>query len=161
MTAGVDSCAVREATVDDLPQLVAWGRLFAGKLSDESNGALPLPDEESLYMLMARLATRPETVLLVAESDAPLGMIAGTLNPVMWAHQQVIAQELFWWVDETYRGTKAGSALLDAFEAWGKEHGACSVVMVCEEALRPKPLTAVYRRRGYKPQEHGFIKRVA
>jgi GNAT superfamily N-acetyltransferase len=78
------------------------------------------------------------------------------LHPHYFNASHITGQELFWWIDPDHRGR--GSELLNALEAWVKDQGAHSFVMITLEALEPERVGLIYRRRGYRPVEHSYLK---
>ena len=71
---------------------------------------------------------------------------------------EMIASELFWFVEKEYRGS--GLKLLKAFEAWAQEQGIKKILMVHLSELMPGKLKKLYERMGYKELETHYIKEV-
>lgn len=63
----------------------------------------------------------------------------------------LIAMELFWYMDSEKRGE--GMTLLSAFERWAKGQGCTKIRMVHLSDLMPDTLRIVYERRGYREVE--------
>lgn len=62
-------------------------------------------------------------VLYLAENESErIGFIAGLLTPHLFNPSIKILTELFWWVTEEHRGSRAGSLLLGEFVDYGKRH---------------------------------------
>lgn len=59
--------------------------------------------------------------LIAEEGDTRMGFIAGLVVGHPFNPQISILQELFWWVPEEYRGTRAGLKLFNAFNEFGEE----------------------------------------
>lgn len=155
--------AVRKATADDLWQLRSLGARF---LAASAYGDLLRPDVEAIDDGLRSLIERG--VLLVAERDGLiLGMLGGVLAPVWFAQDTAVATELCWWVDEAYRGGRAGVMLVQAFEEWAKEHNA-SFVAMSELTPMTEPVAVedaigvcrVLRRLGYQPVERSHVREV-
>lgn len=54
-------------------------------------------------------------LILIAESDKPIGMIVGLKNSNIWDPEQLSIQELMLWVEPEYRSTRAGYMLVKKF----------------------------------------------
>ena len=70
----------------------------------------------------------------------------------------VMAQELFWWVDESIRGSKTGIQLLKAAEKIAKESGASVMNMLSLEDLNGEKVNKLYQRLGYKRKEQSYMR---
>ncbi len=145
---------VRSAHAGDLDWLVGQLRefsvFFGSKLS-------VFPKEEIARDKLKELFSHP---FYIAEKQGvgPVGFIAGYLTPHFFNPEIIVLQELFWWVAEDHRGSKAGKLLLDRFLLEGKEY-AHWITMVLEEKspVNPECLTRI----GFRPSERGFLMEVA
>jgi GNAT superfamily N-acetyltransferase len=147
---------IRAATHEDIPRVVEMGRRFhnAAELYDIA----PF-DAGSVTDMVSTLIDNPMGGLFVAEGEGGLiGMTGGLLYPFYFNGDHLTGQEIFWWVEPEHRGV--GSQLFDALEAWAKEAGAKSFSMIALEKLTPEILGRIYRRRGYRPSEHSYIRRL-
>jgi GNAT superfamily N-acetyltransferase len=97
-------------------------------------------------------------VLGLYEEDSLIGAIGGILYPDLF-DGELMATEIFWYVDPARRGK--GLRLLKGFEQWAKDHDAKRVVMVHLSYLAPEKLEKFYTRQGYTPLETHYIKEVA
>lgn len=66
------------------------------------------------------------------------------------------AKETVWYISPSARG-RAALAMLDAYEAWAREEGCCTVGMA---SLASNDVSKIYRRRGYAPAETHFLKQL-
>jgi len=138
---------IRQAVEGDIPRLLEMGAKFsqAARLIEHVGY-----DPESMERTFRFLIETPDHCLLVSDN----GAIGGIRSPHPFNLSHWIAQELFWWCEGG-----GGLKLLDAFEEWAAEK--CSTVrMITLEALNPERVGNLYRRRGYSPLEHGYIKRL-
>lgn len=141
---------IRPATAADLPwlleQVVAFDRFYGARRS-----LLPPTVEKA----EAKLAYLIGHVFLIAEDAArgPLGFIAGIVAP-HWMSEREQLSEILWWVDEPFRGSRAGLLLLNAFVAKGRALG-CDVVMSLENNSPVNHETLF--RRGFCAKETAFI----
>lgn len=62
-------------------------------------------------------------IVLLAETDngEKAGFIAGVLTPHYFNQDIITLTELFWWVEEKHRGSKAGLMLYNEFVKIGKD----------------------------------------
>jgi len=132
---------MREATLDDMPDLMRFGRAF-----HEASGQ-PFPfEEETTRAFLASIIENPAGVILVTDS----GMIGGIIAPAYCASTWKMAVELFWWAE------KGGMVLLKAFEQWAAEQGAKEVRMTSLASL-PRA-DAILKRKGFAPAEISYRK---
>lgn len=138
---------IRDATPHDIPALLEIGRKFADAASIRQSVGF---DEESLAATLQMLMDSPQGILLI--TDDGTGAAGGMVHPSIFNHGHLTGQELFWWADGQ------GMALLDALENRAKALGAQTWSMITLEAIRPEATGRLYRRRGYRPLEHSYIR---
>jgi GNAT superfamily N-acetyltransferase len=143
---------IRKATAEDLPELLRMGKAFHAVTGVAE--AIPL-DEPTLERTFAQLI-ESGVILVIEEGGGLVGATGALLHPHYFNASHITGQELFWWIDPDHRGR--GSELLNALEAWVKDQGAHSFVMITLEALEPERVGLIYRRRGYRPVEHSYLK---
>lgn len=132
---------IRFATLDDLPDVVEYGRRF------HAMSQQPFPySEEAATGFSAGLIENDAGCVLLSDH----GFIGGMLAPAYCAPAWVMAVELFWWAE------KDGMRLLRAFESWAVDRGAQEVRMTSLAAL-PKA-DAILRRKGFEPAEISYRK---
>jgi GNAT superfamily N-acetyltransferase len=141
MAAGGDDQGMREATLDDMPRLIAMGRLF------HAGSGMPFGyNEEALSHVLAGLIASPTGAVIISDH----GVIGGTLAPAYCDPEWQMAVELFWWAE------RDGMPLLRAFEQWAADMGANEVRMTSLASL-PRA-DALLRRKGYAPSEISYSK---
>lgn len=97
-------------------------------------------------------------ILLV--DDKRRGMAGATVFKSFFDHQTLMAQELFWWVGEEHRRSGVAVQLLDAVESAARRMGAKVLLMLCIDRLDGERVSRIYKRRGYEPAEHMFMRRL-
>lgn len=146
---------IRTATSKDIPQIVSLTQeFFFESLYD--------------YGFTSNITTLFETaknlidnhILLVAEKEKIIGVIAGIVFNSLFDKSQTISQELVWYVKKEERGTSAGVRLLKAFEKQSKEKLANKIIMVHMNNLYTEPLKRFYRKNNYRLMEEQYIKEV-
>jgi GNAT superfamily N-acetyltransferase len=80
------------------------------------------------------------------------------LFPLYFNHNYKVAQELWWWVEEEYRGSSCGKLMYDALENWAKEKKADSMFMIALEDTNVERMARLYKRKGFVGTERTFIK---
>lgn len=140
---------IRPATPQDVPALVELGRFFHAA---SPYAHLPYVPERVATTLQHLMVTG---FVVVSEVDGIKGMSAAMAGP-MWFSDVPAAQELFWWSD----GSGEAHELRAALEDWAKDQGCALFVMVCLENDKAPVLARLYRRDGYQPVEHHFIRRL-
>lgn len=132
---------IRRATHDDLDEIVE----IAGKLISDMD--LPAATDDELRDIASRILD--DGVIFLA----PGGMIWGLVVPLYYKPDHLEANEIFWWSDGGH-----GLSLVRAFEAWGVEQGAKSIVMSSKANIDPA-VPRWLERRGYAPREQTYVKR--
>lgn len=141
---------VRTATPADVPwlleQVVRFDRFYGAQRS-----LLP----PTMDVAEAKLLQLIEHVFLIAEDvdRGRLGFIAGLVVPHFFSDRETLS-EILWWVDEPFRGSRAGLMLLNAFVAYGRERS-LDVIMTLEDVSPVNPETLL--RRGFRAKETNFL----
>lgn len=138
-----------------MPKLLEMARNF-----HEHAGLIDLGfDQASMQATLTRLIDDPHQVLLVAEHDGSItGMVAGVLYPAYFNQSVLMAQEVFWWNRDGQPGD--GKALYRALEAWARQLGCRSMTMVLLDDEHKPAIDTLYRRWGYQPSEHNYMRRI-
>jgi hypothetical protein len=136
---------IREATEADIPALLET--LTAFHAASNNHVALCL---DTLETTLRNLIASPDGVVLMTDKGSATG---GLLHSSWFNAGHRTGAELFWWAP-----AGDGLALFNALEDWAISNGAQSFGMAALEALRPDAVGAVYRRRGYRPVEHSYVK---
>lgn len=136
---------IREATVEDIPRLLAMGRKFADLARLVEHVGYDPGDMANSFR---EIIEGEHYALFVGDA----GAIGGMKSPHPFNYSHWIAQELFWWSEGG-----EGLRLLAAFEGWAR--ASChSLRMITLEAVEPERTGGLYRRLGFVPLEHGYIK---
>jgi GNAT superfamily N-acetyltransferase len=137
---------VRQATAEDLPQLLAIGERF-WSISPWAAMGLERDDIAICEQLEAAIS---EGGCFVCDG----GVIFGRVWPVWASPSNLIAVELAWY------GPGNGRALREAFEAWAKERGCIGVQMSTLGAAWDEDTVSGLRSAGYAKAEQGWFKRI-
>lgn len=151
--------AIRIAEPKDFEAIIEMGREF---FEQSGNSAFTTFDEPSFATTVIGLMSGVANgTLLVAESlERPVGIAAHVVFPFYANMKTKIGQELFWFVKSDFRNG-LGAELLDELEADAKRKGADVFMSAAIAGLRDAAIGRVYQRRGYKPAENTFIRRLS
>lgn len=142
---------VRHARNDDIPWLLEQLRAF-DQFFGAGRSLFPSDPLRAQHIVESLIFQHPFHVAL--EGEDRVGFIAGILAPHPYNGAIRQLTEAFWWVAPEYRGTRAGSLLLDAFIEEGKQR-ADWIVMTLEH---DSPVhDRVLEKRGFKPKERSFL----
>lgn len=142
---------IRDATHDDIPELVAMGERF---FSATPYTKIIDYDPASIEKMLHHLIDCGDGILLVA-GDPIVGVAGALLYPFYFNLSHKTGNEIFWWVDEDQRGV--GLRLFRSLENSVKDAGADSFSM--SEITGMKPAGHIYERAGYVQSDSTFIKR--
>ena len=145
---------IRKATMADKPQIL---KLLHDFFQDTDYKFLGW-DEQSSSAFISDLLTKDFTVIFV--DDAVSGCIGGYITPFWINMNKKAAQEIFWYVDKSKRGSKVAIGLLNTFEKWAVEQKADFIAMSSTTNLDPSGVGALYKRKGYQPADISYIKEV-
>jgi GNAT superfamily N-acetyltransferase len=149
---------IRPAEPKDLIDIIEMGRAF---FEQSGNSAFTTFDEPSLTATVISLMSGVGNgALLVAEVDGEaVGIAAHVVFPFYANMNTKLGQELFWYCKPAFRNG-VGSALLDELEADARRKGADVFMSAAIAGLRDAAIGRVYQRRGYKPAENTYIRRL-
>ena len=138
---------IREATHEDIPDLVRMSRKFVEALGRK-------PNNESIIETLEFLINDKSGIILMQDRHA---MIGGLTSEVFFDRDDIGATELFWWVEEQFRGSGAGIALLNGLESWSRSIGASRLSMMAMESLGAD-VAGIYKKHGYTKWETAYVK---
>lgn len=104
--------------------------------------------------LEAGIDSDNQAYLVAEQSGQVVGMIGGIVYPSYFNRNSLTGQEMFWWSEST-----EGLRLYRALEAWAISKGCTSFSMVALQDREFTRMDALYKRMGYRPSEHSYIKR--
>jgi len=152
------SAVVRLATADDLPEYL--------KLGIDFHAASPMRgvaefDPAGYGEFYKNAIANPDMAVWLAECEGDVVGISGAMvYPLYFSPNYRVAQELWWFLKPSARGTGAGLAMFQEIERWAGEKDARALFMIALEDENSAQMEAVYRRSGYRPMERTFIKEV-
>ncbi len=135
---------IREAIAADIPRLVEMGRRFIRESSYRGRIAM---NPHALKRLMEGLVALPSGAVFVTPDT---GKITGMIGVHIYNHpmsDELVAAELFWWVEPEARG--CGVKLLKRAERWASNMGASRLQVVAPNDR----VASLYQRRGFAKLE--------
>lgn len=136
---------IRQADLADVPALVKLGCRFIAETSYVQHIAT---NPEQQARLLEELVLGERSTVLVAERD---GAVVGMIGFIVYGHfvsGEVVAGEVFWWVNPDQRGS-LGVRLLKAAEQWARDMGASKVQMIAPT----ERVGQIYAALGYQAVE--------
>lgn len=151
--------AIRHAEPSDLPAIIDMGRDF---FEQSGNAEFTTFDDASFVTtVIALMSGISGGVLLVAEvGEKCVGMASCVTFPLYCNMATKVGQEIFWWVNPDCRNG-IGSSLMDELEAEAMRSGAHVFLTAALPGLRDRAIGRLYEKRGYKPAENTFVKRLS
>lgn len=140
---------IRDATAADVHRLVEMGCRMIRETAYHKRLA---NNPRSLGNLMRNLIASPNASLRVSDQG---GVVNGMIGACLYQHPlsgELVAGELFWWVEPECRGV--GVKLLRDIERWADNHDAVRIQMIA-----PSDRVAhAYEMMGYQKLETAFQK---
>lgn len=140
---------IRLATVDDVPRLAA---MFAEFVASTQYAKYVGNDPAHSAKMMTRMIGSDDCAVFVVDAESGIVGMVGAMIFVQPFSGELVASELFWWLDPQHRGH--GVWLLRRAESWARGHGATRMSMM---APIDKPRVAdIYKAVGYSEVERVF-----
>lgn len=149
------SCAIsiRRAVPNDLRWIIPELRTFSNFYGTKKNLF-----EENQETIDSLLGVITDHVFIIAEKNGEgIGFICGLINPHIYNRSFKILTELFWWVNEQNRNSKAGLMLLKEFINTGKENADWITFGLMETTPVKEKSILKY---GFKKMETNFLMEV-
>lgn len=147
---------IRDAELSDVPDLARLGALFHA----ESGLADLIEYVEADYAAwLSAVIGLPNVLMLVADDGEIKGATGGMVCPIYFNAAHITGEELFFWVHPDSRGS-LGLRLIEALESAARDAGCSSWHMKALAGVKPEATGRFYERRGYRPAENSYIKRL-
>ena len=96
--------------------------------------------------------------IIVSENEGQINGMLGVIKFNDPNNGDLLAQELFWYVDKKYRGTHIGVSLLRECEAWSKLNGCKRLIMAYLSDSMPESVKEFYEMQDYTIMEVNYYK---
>jgi hypothetical protein len=93
-------------------------------------------------------------IYMCFDNDIFAGALGAVKTKNIWNRNQVVWQEMFWWVTEKYRGTSVGLRLLKQFENAAPKDAAIVLSVLPNTQLKQQTINKL----GYSIKEYAFVK---
>jgi GNAT superfamily N-acetyltransferase len=143
---------IRLATVSDMPELLRMGRSFF-----DASGYSEIAKFNSDDTKATLISLIEQGSLL---TDGSGGMIGYLVFPLYMDNSSIVAQELFWWVDESERKSSLGVNLLKEAEKNAKHQGANTMMMLSLNKLNGSKVNSLYESLGYTKREQTYMRAI-
>ena len=153
------NATIRAGRAEDIGGLVQLGMRFfeeAG-LSDIAEWDTPSFMSTLAYLIDDSM---PSSLLVVEKDSTLIGMAGSVMFPFYFDLKTTAAQEVFWFLEPEFR-KGIGGELLDELEADAKRKGATVFISAHIAGHRDEAFGRVYARRGYRPSEATYIRRLS
>ena len=142
---------LRNAVLSDiewiLPELKAFAEFYASSHSLFS-------DDDGFNRNTLKLIIENHYFMVSESNEKPSGFIAGLISQHLFNPKIKTFTELFFWVKPEYRGSRAGSALMDDFTKFGEQYDWTIMTLESESPIKDSSIL----KRGFREKERSFIK---
>jgi len=149
---------IRKATLWDIPE---YSDLALDFISSNPMAHIAKADKDEVSQFLVEAIEKDGALIILAESGNRLAGICGAiLYPVYYAPSVLVGSELWWFVKPEFRGSQAGKLMREAIERWAAENNAQAMLMIALENEKTQAIDRLYRRSGYCPIEHTYMKEI-
>ncbi len=143
---------IRPAKLKDIPELLRMGECFFNCSGYKDLTTFDKKDTEKVLRNLIK-----EGWVFTDGKHCVIGFL---VFPIFMNNKTLVAQELFWWVDECARKTGVGVEALKRAEAEAKKSGATTMMMLSIEDLDGEKVNKLYEKLGYKRREQTYMRRL-
>jgi GNAT superfamily N-acetyltransferase len=147
---------IKHADIKDLSGITDCARRFFEYAQFDKQG-LTLDVGSFEEMIGEHIKSQNGIVILMMDGDYVAGGIAGMVQEWGFNKSIKLAVELFYWVDEKYRGRNS-LKLLILYEEYAKALGALNSMMVSVNTHLQDKVGKLYKKMGYTEYERFYIK---
>ncbi len=158
MVAIISHTQVRALALHELPLCEPFAQAFYTEKGVPGHCSM----EKFIQTWTLFLTQYPSILFGLWSQGALVGGLGGLITPDLY-DGRLTATEMFWYVTPDARQGRNAWTLVDAFETWGKDHGAveCRLAFLLlgwVQQANPMRLLPLYQRRGYQAVDLGCIK---
>jgi len=144
---------IRQATLDDVPNIVFQSREFYATTDDAKH----VPFCPVTVANLACVLTKDHIMLVDVEDGTQRGMIGVFLAPGMFNGSVTGAHEVVWYVSPEHQGSGIGRELLNCADELRKERG-CWKFEKATLATSPPIADKILRGAGFVPSYNSYMK---
>jgi GNAT superfamily N-acetyltransferase len=116
--------------------------------AESSYSALEFSESRLREIFDEYLSSSDKIVFIAIRDGEPLGLYAGYVSRYYFS-DELVANDIAWFVVKERRGSRVGLRLLDCFEHWAKERGASEVRIGYSTDINPDAFDSLMHKRGY------------
>ena len=148
---------IREATMNDMPELMRMARSF--HFAANGKRFIRFEDNTDGWVGWFRdCIADPGRTCLIAEDDGPCGFITALTGPLLFAPGKTkMAYEGNLWVDEAARTNGHARHLIQAAKDWAKANGCSHLTMAAHRFFGFKGPDKLYRSMGFELEEKHYL----
>ena len=135
----------REIRPSDFEHVCFLGRKMHG---ESSYSKLKFSEDRLRQIFNQYLSDSLKVVFIAIRDDEPLGLYAGYLCSYYFS-EELVANDIAWFVVKERRGSRVGLRLLDCFEQWAEGKGASEVRIGYSTDINPDAFDSLMHKRGY------------
>lgn len=139
---------IRRAIAHDTPRLLEMAVRF---LNETEYADHVTPNPERIAKTVAYLLEAGAAFVAITDTGAIVGMVGFILVPSI-VSDDLVANEIAWWMEPEYRHTSVGPRLLGAGMEWARSQLATVIQMIAPVGARAS-LAAWYERLGFNELE--------
>lgn len=145
---------VRQARKEDVPHLTVMGGRFFAQTGYQQHGLFC--DPFHLHAFLEDAIDSEDKAIFVAEQDGALIGVIGAFKAKAYFGPQLIAHELFWWVNEDARKGATAIRLLRALQQWARD-GGCAALFMVDISLMQSVAPTLYQKLGFALAERTWV----
>ena len=159
----IHNVSVKELKTDIRPVTVKELLVVASHLPvffKEFGGPYQYDEDRFIIAWIEWLKLPTHTLFGAFENDKWIGSLGGYVWVHPWTKDQILGEELFWYVLPEYRISGVGGKLYSAFVSWLHEKKAEYLLMLYAHGRSPDSVKQFYKKQGFTIFESTVIKRI-
>ena len=133
------------ATEADFEDVARLGRLMH---AESSYAQLAFSEDRLRQIFDVYTKDARRALILGRVNGEACGLYAGYITPYYFSNE-LVANDIAWFVVKERRGTSLGLRLLTAFENWAKDQGASEIRVGYSTDINPTAFDSLMLKRGY------------
>ena len=135
----------RQATRDDFKHIVKLGKLMH---EESSYSHLKFSEDRLLFTVERNLEDLNSILYIAMEDNEPIGLYAGFVSKYFFS-DELVANDVAWYVIPEKRGSQVALKLLDMFELWTKNRGVSETRLGFTTDIKGKKFNNLMKKLGY------------
>ena len=115
---------------------------------ESSYSHLKFSEDRLLYTFKNYVEDLNNIIFLAVEEEEPLGLYAGFVSKYFFS-DELVANDVAWYVIPKKRGTRVSLRLLDMFELWAMDRGVSETRLGFTTDIRGETFNRMMKKLGY------------